>query len=134
MRPAMTSWAPSHRTSVTPPNMTVMIRAVMTARAFMRWIEVAKDASTAASKRPMAVASRPKAWTVSTASTFSPAEATASAKASCVLTVRRRTIRPKKNSGTISTGTISTTMPVSLGETKNSRMTAPISVSRLRSA
>ncbi|MNE19545.1 hypothetical protein D3C80_1126320 [compost metagenome] len=61
MVPAITSCAPSHSTRVTPPNMTTMIMAVMTARARMRTRETPKASSTAAPKRPMALFSRPKA-------------------------------------------------------------------------
>ena len=134
MVPAITSCAPSHSTRVTPPNITMMIMAVITPRARIRFRETPNASSTAAPKRPMALFSRPKACTVSMASTLSPAKPTAPAKVSCDCTVRRRTTRPNRNRGTISTGTINRTKPVNFGLTKNSRATPPIRVRKLRSA
>ena len=61
IRPAITSWAPSHSTRVTPPNITTMIMAVIRARAFIRTRETPNAASTAAPNRAMALLSRPKA-------------------------------------------------------------------------
>jgi len=87
MAPEITSCAPSHSTRVTPPNMTTIIRAVIRARAFIRVRLAAKASSTAAPNRPMALCSRPKAWTVSMASTLSPAKPTAPANRSCEATV-----------------------------------------------
>ena len=49
------------------------IPLVMIARARMRRSEVRKEVSTASPKRAAAAASRPNAWTVSRASTVSPA-------------------------------------------------------------
>ena len=94
MVPATTSRAPSHRTSVTPPNITSTIAAVITARALIRLREAAKASSTARPNRVDAVVSRPKAWTVSSASMLSPAKPTAWANWSCDFTVRARTRRP----------------------------------------
>ena len=108
--------------------------AVIQARARIRFSDTPKAASTAAPNRPMAEASRPKACTVSMASTLSPANPTASANRSCESTVSLRTTRPNRNSGTISSGSTSSTSPISLGLTTNSRIIPPIMVSRLRSA
>ena len=134
IRPAITSWAPSHSTRLTPPNITTMIIAVMKARALIRTSDTAKAASTAAPKRSMALASRPKACTVSIASTLSPAKPTALANRSCEATVSFLTVRPNRKIGPSSSGTTSSTMPVSLGLTTNSSTVPPIRVRKLRRA
>ncbi len=117
-----------------PPNTSRITTPVMIARAVMRRSEVAKARSTASPNRPAAEASRPKACTVSSASRLSPAKPTASANWSWVEVVSLRTRRPNRNIGTRITGKVSSTRPVSLGLTITSRISAPISVSRLRKA
>ena len=111
-----------------------MIMAVIRARAFIRTRETPKAASTAAPKRAMALVSRPKAWTVSMASTLSPANPTALAKRSWEATVSVRTLRPNRKIGPRSTGTTSSTRPVSFGLTMNSSTVPPIRVRKLRRA
>ena len=134
MPPVSTEWAARHRTKATPPKIRPMTMTVIRARARMRLAAARKATSTESPKRRSAVRSRPKAWTVSSASRLSPAKPTASANRSWAVVDSVRTRRPKMNSGAMTTGASAMTARVRTGETVNITIVAPIVDSMLRSA
>ncbi len=108
--------------------------AVIHDRAAIRALAAANAASTAVRKMARAWFSRPKAWTVSSASMVSEAAADASATRSCATVDSRRTCRPKPKIGIKMAGTISSSARVSLGLTVNSITIAPTTMIELRRA
>ena len=71
--PERTNCAPIQSTATMLPNTNSMTATVSRPRALSRSLEAVKAVSTAWSNRPVAARSRPKAWTVSSWSSVSPA-------------------------------------------------------------
>ena len=118
-RPAATSLAPSHITSVTAPNNRPITSAVITARWAIRCRAATKVASTAATNRPASRRSCPNAWTIRIAPSVSDTIAPTSATRSCDCRLSPRTRRPNSAIGAMMTGMPTSSSAASFGASTN---------------
>ena len=134
MVPASTSRAPAHNTPTTMANTAKITTAVIAARALVRSTATSKEISTSFAKAARSTVSWVKACTVWTAFSVSLARALVSATVSWLLRLKVRIQRPNRISGIITSGTPASTSMVSFRLVKNSMISAPISITRLRNA
>ena len=113
--PRTTECAPIHSTNVIAPKTSIVAIAVSVERVFVRRTAATNESSTAASKRREFTSSSVNACTVWIAFNVSSAMPLVSAMRSCDARESLRTRRPSTISGTITTGTSTRIISVSLG-------------------